>query len=160
MGKQYLNKMTIATLGLATSELEACCKGRLDAVEVAKIYGFIKSTESGKGTYGDYVKFRGEFEGVDLLKDQTSRSGVLLLPAVAEIPLVELAGGAEEGQKVQFGIIITVRESGQGKSGVKFTYGVRQLIEASADDELSRLAQSLPVGNAKALPAPKSKAKK
>ncbi len=149
MGKQYLNKMTIATLGLSTSEMEAACKGKAGAIDVARIYGFIKSTSTGTTQYGDYTKFHGEFEGVDLLKDVTSRSGTLLLPAVAEIPLIELVGGAEEGEKVQFGVIITVRESGQGKSGVKFTYGVKQLIEPTADDDLSRLALALPAPSEK-----------
>ena len=139
----FQKKLTMATVGLQTRGLEEVSKGQRD-VSVARVIGFITGMESKSSDLGPYIAFKGEFEATNLLTEQVYRSGAMILPGVAEIPLVSEVASAAPGSRVKFALDVTVTENISSKGGTKFKYGVRSLMEPSKDDDLTKLAKALP----------------
>lgn len=155
--RSYPKKLTTRDMGLRTEVLEkfAAENAKDGPKTVARIYGKIEKAESGTGTYGEYQKFFGEFEGVNTIDDSQARSRVLCVPAVAEVVLLEMVDNADG--PVTFGIDLTV-EYYENKNGTQFRFGVRPLVEPKAEDDfLTQLGNELASGK---LAAPKGKGAK
>lgn len=131
---------------------------------LASIYGRVRGKKVGQSTFGDFIKFEGEFEGVNIATGEVFRSGALILPKVLESLLV----GAVDGENtVDFAVEIWAKPSEKGNTG--YEYGVKPLIEPAASDELASLRNQVkaalpaPVANGeaavKAKPAAKANAK-
>ena len=147
MGASYLSKVTMAGIGLTSGILDktVCDK----PVIVARIYGFINGSETVNSTLGQSVRFNGEIEAQNLLTDELFRSGKMFVPAVGEIALTNELGSMAEGDKLKFGMEISIeRNTGKG-GGVKYKYSVRPLIEMKQNDALSEMRLALPAPGAK-----------
>lgn len=146
MGLSFLKKITTAGVGLGTEVLEGTVKGNGDSyTEVMRVYGMVSASEAGKDTgLGPYSVFTGEFEAVNMLNGEKFRATKLILPAIAEAPLLSLCDDAHGKSKVRFALAITVNENKSAKGGRKYRFGVTPLMEMSAEDELSKLGASLP----------------
>jgi hypothetical protein len=140
---QFVKKITTATVGLTSDVLEAATKGKGHTpVDVMQAYGFITGSETGKTTFGAYTAFTGEFEAVNMLTGEKTRSGKLILTDVATSALLSAMGG--EG-RMKFGLVLMAIENPrQNNKGQPYKFAVRNLLEPTADDELTKLAKGLP----------------
>lgn len=156
MGISFLRKITTAGIGLSMPVLEDAVKGNGDKYrEVMRVYGTVASAEPGKDTgLGPYSVFSGEFEAQNMLSGDKFRSAKLILPSIAEVPLLGMLSD-DKAMRVKFALAITANENRSMKGGKKYRFGVTPLMEMDANDELSRIAASLPKAGA-ALEAPKA----
>jgi len=114
-------------------------------VKLLQVYGLVRSSEVGKTTYGEYIRFRGNFEAVNLETGQMYQSGALILPAIAESLLYGAAASLEEGSALRFAFEIGIKPS---KSPTGYDYTVTPLVEGSENDPLADLRSQV-----KALPS-------
>lgn len=139
----YLKKISMAKIGLDKKALrKACEKG---PVRVMRVYGQVSKIEYGSGDNGEWTRFKGQIECVNLLTKQVNRSGALFLPSVAGDSLegqLIAAKGEDENASVQFGIEVGVIES--DKSAVGYEYTAASMVQESDSDILSAIRASLP----------------
>ena len=138
----HQKRITMRTVGLQTADLEDIAEGAAGKeVSVLRVYGSIIDTEQGKSEIGPYTKFKGQFEAVNLVSGDKSRSYVLILPSVGEdMALGMLSAIHQEDPKAAatFGIEITVRKyKPKNDKGFKFTYGAKSLGEDPVEDALA-----------------------
>lgn len=146
---------------------------KIVACTVAHVYGSARNYVIGSSTYGEYTKFRGDFEAVNLSSGESYRSGNLLLPDVAADLLASAlhAAGAKHGRAkspgidgddgedalapIEFAVEIGIRPKTSDKpGGMPYEWTVRPLIEARDSDPLVSMrdkvkALSAPVDDAK-----------
>jgi hypothetical protein len=168
---KYLNKITLATMGIDTRDAE---KIGVDAapkeVPILRVYGKVSSTSAREGDLGPYIVFQGQFEAQNLITGDKGRSDKLIVPSLAETcfnevhqkGLQEAKAGAEQGPKdgqvfVAVAADITTMKNPSNKGGWKHKYGVTPLIEATGEDDLTRLAKTFPTP--KLLKGPEKKGK-
>jgi len=139
----FLKKITMAKIGLDRKMLKkACEKG---PVRVMRVYGQTSKVEYGSGDNGDWTRFKGQIEAVNLLTKKISRSGALFLPGVAsDILEGELlaAKGEDENSNIQFGFEIGVVASDNSATGYEYT--AASMVQESDSDVLSAIRSSLP----------------
>lgn len=106
---------------------------------IAMIFGEASRTEIGQTTYGEFVRFRGNFAGVNLSTGEKFRAGAMILP-----PLIQdiLAAAVDQADgPIQFGLEIGVKPSEKGNTGYEYT--VRPLLEPEENDALMLLESKL-----------------
>ncbi len=109
---------------------------------VMRIAGIASKLQHGQSDYGDWVKFKGQFNVINLLTGEQTISGTCMLPGVASELLEGAMLGAETDNSVEFAFdIILVPDD---TSMVGYRYEAKPLIEAKEDDPLLRLMASLP----------------
>lgn len=168
---KYLNKITLATMGVDTRDAE---KIGVDAngkeVPILRVYGRVSSTSAREGDLGPYIVFQGQFEAVNLINGEKGRSDKMIVPTLAATcfnevymkGLEEAKSAAEKGPKdgqvfVAVAGDITTMKNPSNKGGYKHKYGVAPLIEATGEDDLTRLAKTFPTP--KLLKGPEKKSK-
>ncbi len=117
------------------------------AVALCHIYGVCNGFKAGQTQYGNFVKFSGRFEGMNLETGEVQASGALILPGIAENLLAGVVG---ENESVEFAFEIGIKPS---KSPVGYDFTVKSLIEHRGSDPLASLRDQV----ANALPAPAKK---
>ncbi|WWT38288.1 ssDNA binding protein [Enterobacteria phage PRDfuchsia] len=143
---EIVSKLTLKTIGAQPKPHSV-----KENTALASIYGRVRGKKVGQSTFGDFIKFEGEFEGVNLATGEVFRSGALILPKVLE----SLLAGAVDGENttVDFAVEVWAKPSEKGNTG--YEYGIKPLIEPAASDELAQLRQTV---KAAALPAPAKEA--
>lgn len=167
---KYLNKITVATMGIDTREAE---KIGVDAdgkeIPILRVYGKVSKAEPKTGDLGPYIVFSGQFEAQNLLDGSKGRSDKLIVPSLCETCFNEVymkgleeakavagADAPKDGQVfVNVAADITTMLNPSNKGGWKHKYGVLPLIEATGEDDLTRLASTFKAP--KLLNAPKGK---
>jgi len=128
--------------------VKAVC-GQLDkpekATAIMTIFGLIRQATPDKSDYGDYVRFKGQFEAVDLETGSVYQSGTLILPEIAEGLLFGAVSGMDEDTQLQFALEIGLKPS---KSPTGYDYTVKPLTDQGTADPLADLRAKL------ALPSP------
>ncbi|WWT38629.1 ssDNA binding protein [Enterobacteria phage PRDmint] len=137
---EIVSKLTLKTIGAQPKPHSV-----KENTALASIYGRIRGKKVGQSTFGDFIKFEGEFEGVNIATGEVFRSGALILPNVLE---TLLAGAVDGDNTVDFAVEIWAKPSEKGNTG--YEYGVKPLIEPAASDELAALRNQVKA----ALPAP------
>ncbi|RJP44495.1 hypothetical protein C4587_01790 [Candidatus Parcubacteria bacterium] len=117
------------------------------ATPVFHVYGLARKYDAERSQYGEYLRFTGDFEAVNLKTGEVHRAGSMILPDIAENVLAG-AMNTEGAQAVQFALEIGVKPS---KSPVGYDYTVKPLVEnREAEDALTTLRAA----SRAALPAP------
>ena len=132
---------------------------------VAQVYGRARGASYGTTHLGEYLKFKGDFEAVNLATGEVYRSQNLLLPEIASALLAEAltmkgavtgtipAPGTKEPGKppvdastpIEFAFEIGVRsKASTTPGGAAYEYTVRPLMESRETDSLSGLRALLP----------------
>lgn len=159
----FENKISMKSIGAQPKTGQTIVDG-----PVAHIYGSARNYLVGTSTYGEFTKFRGDFEAVNLATGESYRSQNLLLPDIAAGLLVSAlhAAGAKHGTTktattpenpgepatapVEFAIEIGVRKTASDKPGGRgYEFTLRPLVETRDSDPLAALRKHV-----KALPAP------
>lgn len=173
MSAKRLTKLSVRTIGI---DAETC---RLVAesdptteLAVAKFHGFITSYSRMENDNGVYVKFNGEFEGINLINDQIFQSKSLLLYDLAADSLVDaIRNEKDEGQvgtrkspvlfdcnRTYIAVEETVKYS--ETSTTNYVRGYNNLVEIEGQKSIfDELREKLPATKTKTakLIAPKSK---
>lgn len=114
------------------------------AAAIMTVYGLANEAKADRSDYGDYVRFGGSFEAVDMNSGKAYRSGRMILPGIAE-GLLAGALSQDNTESVQFALEIGIKPS---KSPVGYDYTVKPLVEVGENDPLADLRGKL------ALPSP------
>lgn len=137
------------TLKGVVGDLEELIKGKKEGekVIIMNVYGICDSHSVEETQYGPFVRFKGQFEAVNLLDNTVTRSGTMILPDVAA-DLLHSALISRQGESVQFGFGVGLKASKKSKTGYELT--AQPLMKESAADPLAALRNEI-LG---ALPAP------
>lgn len=117
-------------------------------IPLAMLYGRTSRYTIGNSTFGEFTKFGGSFEAVNVATGAAYRSGNILLPRIVE----DLLRGAlddreDQNAALEFSLEVGVKYA---DTATGYEYTVRPLVELAQSDELSHLRESAQ----KALPAP------
>ena len=121
---------------------------------VATIYGRCTGKKAGTSDHGEYIRFLGEFEGVNADTGAVYRAGELIVPKTLE----SLLNGAvdNEGSTVDFAVEIWVEPNEASITG--YSYTIKPLVKPAESDALAELRQ-LAATSQKQLAAPEKKGK-
>lgn len=103
---------------------------------LATIFGRCSAKEAGTSDHGEYVKFKGEFEGLNVSNGESYRASVLIVPKVLE-GLLDQAISLDEVNAVDFAVEIWAEPNEKSITG--YSYGVKPLIQPKESDALSAL---------------------
>lgn len=121
-----------------------------DSRDIAVIYGQTTKSEVVTTTFGDSVRFSGNFKGRNIATGDEYRSARCFVPGIIEDMLSDAVADAD-GAPVEFAIVIGAEYSEKGNMGYAFT--VRPLTPIKESSVLEHLDSV--VNNAlKSLPAP------
>lgn len=122
-------------------------------VPVATVYGRADGYKTDTSNYGDYKKFKGEFEAVRASDGHVQIASSLIMPDVFADMLASAVDRAENG--VEFSIIVCVKgvEKRDGSKGYEWVINTVRAPERS--DSLSQLRQET-IAAVKSLPPPES----
>jgi len=145
--KSYIKKLTCGTMGLDPRVLEdIAVKFGSTKKAVLRVIGRVHGATPGNSDMGPYVKFTGDFQGINLIDRSVSRSKILILPGVAESFVMEGFDGAKASDPdavLQFGLDILVEENKSTKGGRKYKYAVTPLTDNVGKDALTLLTEQL-----------------
>lgn len=116
---------------------------------IATLYGRCSDKKIGTSDYGEFIRFKGEFEGVNADTGDSFRSGDMIVPGILE-SLLDSAITVDENNAVDFAVEVWVEPSDRSMTG--YTYNIKPLIKPQESDALAEL-RNLASG---ALPAPES----
>jgi hypothetical protein len=162
---EYLKKITVATVGWTPKLCDNIVEERPKArTPIVRVYGTVKQAETGTSNFGPYIKFKGEFEAVNLSSQEKYRAKNLLLPPIGEMAIADALQEAQAENKdasITFGMDIAVEENPSKKGGWNFRYAIIPLRSPEfkgESDALSLLGKAL--GELPLLEGPKTKGKK
>ena len=140
------------TVKSVIGDVKKMFKGVTEKTAIMRVVGIARSMQAGEGDYGPWVKFKGTFQGINLLTGEEMTAPYCLLPEVASC-LVENQLGADDVTSVEFGFDLYIKPS---DTPIGFEYLAEPLVEPTGADPLAHLSKSLPAPpkvNQKALPA-------
>lgn len=111
-----------------------------DGQKIARFVGSTHSVLTGTGDNGDWVAFKGNFAGTNLLTGENFRSGKCFLPDVAGDILHGLV--AESESAVEFAFDISIKKDESSATG--YIYNAVPLIQPAQDDPMERMMAALP----------------
>lgn len=136
---RYLKKITPKLCGCNPHEMEELARGKKKPVPVLRVYGRALEAERGATQLGPYIRFKGEFEAVNLTTGEKSRARNLILPEVGEMFVaegLEKAKSTDENAVLQFGLDITVLEHTSSAGGWQFRWGMQALTKPAEGKDL------------------------
>ena len=122
-----------------------------ESYAIAHLYGSASKHDVVTTTFGDSVRFLGNFEGVNVKTGEHYRAGKAFLPSIVSEILADAVDKLEDGQSVDFAFEIGVEYSEKGNTG--YSYTVKPLVKLQESDSLSHLRELSQKAMA-ALPAP------
>ena len=132
---------------------------------VAQVYGRARSFSTGTTHLGQYIKFRGDFEAVNLATGEVYRSQNLLLPEIASALLAEAlkmrgassgtlpapgtkgdgVPGTDASTPIEFAFEIGLNsKTATTPGGAAYEYTVRPLMDSRETDSLADLRAQVP----------------
>lgn len=105
---------------------------------IATLYGRCTEKKVGTSDFGDFIRFKGEFEAVNADSGESYRSGNMIVPGVLE-SLLDSSITVDENNAVDFAVEIWVEPSERSNTG--YTYNIKPLIEPEESDVLTSLRQ-------------------
>ena len=125
-------KLTLKTMGVqpAVNSIDV-------ATDLCAVYGRADRMELGSTTFGEYTKFKGQFEAQNIANGELYQSGVLIVPEIVS-NLIAGALEANEGQAVEFAFIVSaIPDKKEGGRGYQFT--AKPLMQEQKSDPLAQL---------------------
>lgn len=149
MSLSIVNKLTIKTMK-AQPARHSVEKDEL----IATIYGRCTDKKAGTSDHGDFIRFKGEFEGVNANTGDTFRSGDLIVPKTLE-SLLDAAISLEGSNAVDFAVEVWVEKNESSITG--YSYAIKPLIKPAESDVLANLRELAAPSTQQAIEAPKGK---
>lgn len=126
-----VSKLTVKTLGAQPAR-----QSIKSATMLATIYGRCTNKEAGSSDHGEYIKFKGEFEGLNVSNGESYRANVMIVPKILE-GLLDQAIQLDEANAVDFAVEIWAHPNEKSITG--YSYGIKPLIEPEESDALAQL---------------------
>jgi hypothetical protein len=149
---ESLKKITPKTLGYdkkaIVSLLEKVADG--ESVPLYKVAGSVTGMTAGTSTYGDWLKFKGEFS-VILADGRAFDSNSALFPAFLTDRLAPVVKGAN-GDAVEFAFSIFAKR--RDDLAIGYEYTARSLVDVAPTDTAKRLQGFLQLAAPAPVPAP------
>lgn len=149
MSLSIVSKLTIKTMK-AQPARHSVEKDEL----IATIYGRCTDKKAGTSDHGDFIRFKGEFEGVNTVTGETYRSGDMIVPKTFE-SLLDAAIVLDEVNAVDFAVEVWVEPNASSITG--YSYAIKPLIKPAESDVLVKLRELAAPSAQQALEAPKGK---
>lgn len=145
---EIARKLTISTIaGKASAWFKKCMDLNGEKLPLARIYGIANGYTAGATEMGEFLKFRGQFRGVNKETGETSDAPLAIFPThIGEMLRAQLDGGA---QSVQFAIDVAVKFD--ATSVTKYVYVIDSSLPPAQNDPLAAIEAEL---QKLALPAP------
>lgn len=155
MAQEIAKKVTLNKLGIEKDfileQIRNNPNGPDSPIELAAFVGMISDVKPKKSDLGDYILFEGDFMGTNRITGEVIRSAAMILPSVAETPLVGMFKRAiktdADGNVLSYGIVefaITVTAK-KDKCAIGYAYGIRSHSNnEGADDPLARMMKLIP----------------
>lgn len=138
--KQISRRLSIGDMGIDGKAIVADMTKDGDTVVVARIYGRASGYDARPSkldpTRSD-IRFKGEFEGVNMLTGEVFAASGCYLPGAAEDNLRSTVDALQDGEAALFGVEIALKKS--AKSPVGYVYGVAVPKQPEAADPLSAI---------------------
>ena len=158
--QQLLKKLTVkGIMGAKVDTLPAVenlIAKKTGNVPLCRIYGRTDKAKPDTTKLGDFVRFGGEFVGVNLVNGEQHRSGSAILPGIAESNIYGAMGPFnDKGQSekvIEFAFEISAKFD--ATAATKYVYVVTPLVEPKDSDPMKALMEA--TGSVKVL-ADKSK---
>lgn len=144
-----IKKITVKSV---IGDVKKIFKGVTEKTAIMRVVGIARSMQAGESDYGPWVKYKGTFNGINLITGEEMTAPYCLLPEVASC-LIENQLSAEGVTSIEFGFDLYIKPS---DTPIGFEYLAEPLVEPKDADPLSHLSKSLPAPpkvNKKALPA-------
>lgn len=147
-----INKLTVKTLGavpkLALVTIDGKQVPRADGEQyLARIVGVTHSISRGESDFGPFIKFNGDFEGINIATGEVFMSGVCMMPETVSGILAK-AVEAEGSEAVEFAVEIWAVPH---TTPTGYQYVVRPLTNIAKNTPVLNLKQRLQLPS---LPAP------
>jgi hypothetical protein len=147
--QQLLKKLTVkGIMGAKVDELSQieallAAKNEKTVVPLCRIYGRTDKAKPDTSKLGDFVRFGGEFIGVNLVNGEQHRSGSAILPGVAESNIYGSMGPFNDrGQSekvIEFAFEIGAKYD--KTAATKYVYVVTPLVEPKDSDPMKALME-------------------
>lgn len=141
------NLTLVSKLTIKTLKAQPASGSITEPKMIATLYGRCNDKKVGTSDYGEFVRFKGEFEGVNADTGETYRAGAMIVPGILE-SLLDSAIAVNENNAVDFAVEVWVEPSERSMTG--YTYSIKPLIQPEESDALAEL-RNLAKGK---LPAP------
>lgn len=130
-------------------------------VALCRIIGRTNKAKPGSTDKGEYVRFIGEFIGVNLFTGERFTAGSAILPGAAEMAVYGAIGPLnDKGQAdntVEFALEVAAKFD--EKAVTQYVFSVSSLVEAKVSNPMQALLEQAKVTDAPALAAPKPETK-
>lgn len=136
MAQNISRKLTIATVtGAPAKWFKRVMEADGKVVKLCSIYGITTGYIAGATEYGEFLKFRGNFRGVNTETGEIQNAPQVILPThIGEMLRAQLEGGA---QSVQFAFDIGARFD--ASSLTKYVYELASTLPAAENDPLAAI---------------------
>lgn len=118
---------------------------------IATIYGRCTDKKAGTSDHGEYIRFIGEFEGINATTGEAYRSGNMIVPKTLEM-LLDQAITLDENNAVDFAVEVWVEKNESSITG--YSYLIKPLIKPAESDVLANLRELAAPSTQKQLEAP------
>ena len=111
-------------------------------LNLMQVIGIARKIEIGTSTYGDWVKFRGSFEAVNLQTGEVYSSANCFLPKIAQDLILDGIESLIDKGSVEVSFAFQIN-SKPANSAIGYEYEVKPLIETAKNDALEELRKVL-----------------
>lgn len=118
---------------------------------IATIYGRCTDKKAGTSDHGEYIRFIGEFEGINVDTGEAYRSGNMIVPKTLET-LLDAAITLDESNAVDFAVEVWVEKNESSITG--YSYLIKPLIKPAESDVLANLRELAASSTQKQIEAP------
>lgn len=105
---------------------------------LATLYGRCQDKKAGSSDFGEFIRFKGEFEAVNAESGDVFKSNEMIVPRILE-GLLDNAITADENASVDFAMEIWAEANEASITG--YSYTVKPLTEPQESDALQELRQ-------------------
>jgi hypothetical protein len=135
---EILRKITVKAVA-GKVDIEKVLAAPEKKMTLAKIFGIASKAAPDQSDYGAFLRFKGRFRAINYVDGTQFESGSLILPPVAQDMLAGVLEGVDGS--VEFGFEVGVKYDAEAVT--KYVYTVTPLFEASKDDPLQRLSNTV-----------------
>jgi hypothetical protein len=137
---QVSRKLTVKGIVGSPAGLVTAEKPRL---LIARIYGTVQGAKPDESQYGEYVRFTGNFRGVNLLTGEASSSPSCILPETAEQLVFNAFNQLDKGSELNFAFDFALEHDADPRNARGYKYVTVTLL-AEESDTLRAIAGLLP----------------
>lgn len=151
---QTVRKLTTKVIFGGNPDVEELLKAEGKKMDLALIAGVARKFKPDSSEHGNFVRFYGQFQGVNMVTGERFEAGQAILPGAGQDALYGAMGSEGEAVTVEFAYLISAKYDKDAVT--KYVYECRPVTKPKENDPVAQLLKSVE-GQLK-LPAPKAPA--